>query len=1100
MEGALVQLRAVARSLYSSQPSTEEAAADAWMRAFVGQEGAWRALVALLAHTASSPDERALAACSLRPLCLRQRSMVEPEAAPQLARLLAEQLAAAVTAGCSHTCNQCAAALATLAVRCPDWPPEALVTQLIDLAAGTLAAANVPAEQQQLALLRLLAALAEAALAREASMHPQRRQALLAALLAAPQAMAAVQQALAGAPASASASVAALQLLQAWCGLGAPPAGAEAPAAVWRHLHRAVLHPDLSTAAAEAAAALYACCCLPAEESNARGGGGRAARKASSGAGGSSGSPELVQRRRRVFSVLLPQLPAFAEALQESLQQAQGQQAQGQLLCAGLAVLGAAAQAADSQACNSSATEAEAAAQAVHFAAELALAALQHPAHDVTLAALQHLDEQIERWQAAAVAEQQHQKQGAESSPGHSACAPLQRQALLGRLCGALLQRMALPACLPLACATADARDLPSSVQLVRREVGDTFRGAVDALGPQQARQQLLQLAGEALAAWRAAGGGGAHWQHLECCLFALNLVWARQRSTQEEEAAPEVRQAAGIAAAALSPAASKLAGTALTLLGGMAEQLPVVEQEQQQAAQQAAPQQQAPLGQLLSLVLLLVRNRGDDKLSRNAATCCQRLTACRPLAALLAARHAGWADALCACFAEAGGMQERARDGANLSSAQFLLASVCQLAAAAAEMGAAAAAPNGPGSSSSDGGRQLLLHLLSHPAAAAEAALAAAAAAPVGSAQRAHHLEAAALQIETVAVAVESVAGSGSSSMREQLPHLVGSLGPMVQHAAAAAAQPPGQHDREEQQQQQQQGQHVMLQALCRLAAAVAGTPAAALGLQLVAPFTAAPQHPCVLQALAMLTSGSRGSDAAGDLQLQLAAALRQATQAAAATRSGDADWQMPILQLGEACVQHQPAVAADAATLDALLHTAERSMLSWHRDVCEAALRFAESLLCVGCQQRRGGSKSAGAAAPPPAASSAAAAAEQHLQSRLDEGRLGASLLLRLLLAASGAMPPYMVVPIADALHRCWRTVGDARFGAWLRSAALGSAAPDEAPWRRWKPEAAAAAVVDLLSSQNVGDPRRFKRLLKVFCGGKKKGTHVEQPARGA
>ena len=1085
--------------LTSLLSSTEEAAADAWMRAFVGQEGAWRALVALLAHTASSPDERALAACSLRPLCLRQRSMVEPEAAPQLARLLAEQLAAAVTAGCSHTCNQCAAALATLAVRCPDWPPEALVTQLIDLAAGTLAAANVPAEQQQLALLRLLAALAEAALAREASMHPQRRQALLAALLAAPQAMAAVQQALAGAPASASASVAALQLLQAWCGLGAPPAGAEAPAAVWRHLHRAVLHPDLSTAAAEAAAALYACCCLPAEESNARGGGGRAARKASSGAGGSSGSPELVQRRRRVFSVLLPQLPAFAEALQESLQQAQGQQAQGQLLCAGLAVLGAAAQAADSQACNSSATEAEAAAQAVHFAAELALAALQHPAHDVTLAALQHLDEQIERWQAAAVAEQQHQKQGAESSPGHSACAPLQRQALLGRLCGALLQRMALPACLPLACATADARDLPSSVQLVRglrewrlepllgamvlfclqagprlrrtagcilcrergarhrsrkaiwpstaadasrlwllppvvaaqvrREVGDTFRGAVDALGPQQARQQLLQLAGEALAAWRAAGGGGAHWQHLECCLFALNLVWARQRSTQEEEAAPEVRQAAGIAAAALSPAASKLAGTALTLLGGMAEQLPVVEQEQQQAAQQAAPQQQAPLGQLLSLVLLLVRNRGDDKLSRNAATCCQRLTACRPLAALLAARHAGWADALCACFAEAGGMQERARDGANLSSAQFLLASVCQLAAAAAEMGAAAAAPNGPGSSSSDGGRQLLLHLLSHPAAAAEAALAAAAAAPVGSAQRAHHLEAAALQIETVAVAVESVAGSGSSSMREQLPHLVGSLGPMVQHAAAAAAQPPGQHDREEQQQQQQQGQHVMLQALCRLAAAVAGTPAAALGLQLVAPFTAAPQHPCVLQALAMLTSGSRGSDAAGDLQLQLAAALRQATQAAAATRSGDADWQMPILQLGEACVQHQPAVAADAATLDALLHTAERSMLSWHRDVCEAALRFAESLLCVGCQQRRGGSKSAGAAAPPPAASSAAAAAEQHLQSRLDEGRLGASLLLRLLLAASGAMPPYMVVPIADALHRCWRTVGDAR-----------------------------------------------------------------------
>jgi hypothetical protein len=39
----------------------------------------------------------------------------------------------------------------------------------------------------------------------------------------------------------------------------------------------------------------------------------------------------------------------------------------------------------------------------------------------------------------------------------------------------------------------------------------------------------------------------------------------------------------------------------------------------------------------------------------------------------------------------------------------------------------------------------------------------------------------------------------------------------------------------------------------------------------------------------------------------------------------------------------------------------------------------------------------------------------------------------------------------------------------------------------------------VGELLSAQNVDDMRRFKRLLKSFCGRKKKGTHVEQPARG-
>lgn len=53
--------------------------------------------------------------------------------------------------------------------------------------------------------------------------------------------------------------------------------------------------------------------------------------------------------------------------------------------------------------------------------------------------------------------------------------------------------------------------------------------------------------------------------------------------------------------------------------------------------------------------------------------------------------------------------------------------------------------------------------------------------------------------------------------------------------------------------------------------------------------------------------------------------------------------------------------------------------------------------------------------------------------------------------------------------------------RFAAWLRSAALESA-PEDAPWRRWKPEAQQAAVADLLSPQCAQDARRFKRLLKV------------------
>ncbi len=81
--------------------------------------------------------------------------------------------------------------------------------------------------------------------------------------------------------------------------------------------------------------------------------------------------------------------------------------------------------------------------------------------------------------------------------------------------------------------------------------------------------------------------------------------------------------------------------------------------------------------------------------------------------------------------------------------------------------------------------------------------------------------------------------------------------------------------------------------------------------------------------------------------------------------------------------------------------------------------------------------------------------------------------------------------------ALPMCAHAFG-CRFGGWLRQAAL-QRAPEGAPWRAWKPEAQAAAVEDLLSPLCSQDARRFKRLLKVFCGGKKKGLLGEPPARG-
>lgn len=49
--------------------------------------------------------------------------------------------------------------------------------------------------------------------------------------------------------------------------------------------------------------------------------------------------------------------------------------------------------------------------------------------------------------------------------------------------------------------------------------------------------------------------------------------------------------------------------------------------------------------------------------------------------------------------------------------------------------------------------------------------------------------------------------------------------------------------------------------------------------------------------------------------------------------------------------------------------------------------------------------------------------------------------------------------------------------------------SNAPESAPWFKQKPETKAAAVRELLSKEVESDLGRFKKQVKLFCGGKKK-----------
>lgn len=102
------------------------------------------------------------------------------------------------------------------------------------------------------------------------------------------------------------------------------------------------------------------------------------------------------------------------------------------------------------------------------------------------------------------------------------------------------------------------------------------------------------------------------------------------------------------------------------------------------------------------------------------------------------------------------------------------------------------------------------------------------------------------------------------------------------------------------------------------------------------------------------------------------------------------------------------------------------------------------------------------------------------------LDSGA-GAQLVLAALLAASGGMPPDLILPVATALHHVWAAVGTQRFGKWLETAVL-VLAPEHSPWFKQRTESKQAAVKELLS-KDMEDLSRFKKCIKAFCGGKKK-----------
>lgn len=334
-------------------------------------------------------------------------------------------------------------------MRAPWWDPGRLVADVLQLLGAAPLSSQDPHQPQPEepsrlnAALLVLASLPEACLSKDVSLHPQRRADVAAALAVCPTIPALLNAAL-GQPALPGGQLATLQLLQAWSLLpGSAAALQHLDPGVLGQLHQAALDPVAPAAeAAEAIAALYTACSQP--------------------------------QHPTAIWLLAQLLQCLQGAVGGGLQQAAAQHAQqaGQLLnsattilsSAGPALLaqlgaGPAAPAADALPDQQQGTQPGQLWAALRFVAGCLLELLQHPDAEVALGSLPPLDDSLIPGLAQLV------QQGGND-------VAQQAQQLLEPLCSALLRRMQLPAGISSAFATADARDLPDSVRLVRRPRG----------------------------------------------------------------------------------------------------------------------------------------------------------------------------------------------------------------------------------------------------------------------------------------------------------------------------------------------------------------------------------------------------------------------------------------------------------------------------------------------------------------------------------------------------------------------------------------------------------------------------------------------------
>jgi len=208
----------------------------------------------------------------------------------------------------------------------------------------------------------------------------------------------------------------------------------------------------------------------------------------------------------------------------------------------------------------------------------------------------------------------------------------------------------------------------------------------------------------------------------------------------------------------------------------------------------------------------------------------------------------------------------------------------------------------------------------------------------------------------------------------------------------------------------------------------------------------------------------------------------------------SADPALTVAALQLAGSALRVTPQALVSGGVLELLMPATRVALHTQHLEQCSAALLWVQQLATAPFLEPLGDA-SAPAMQPPQwgavvwrqQEAARRWAALSQIRAKLESGGEGAQIVLALLLAASGQMPPDVILAVSTCLHSIWRAAGGPAFSAWLDAAVM-RLAPDGAPWVRNSRVAKLTFLRDLTDPSNWNDVGRFKRHIKSFCTGKK------------